>query len=127
MDVPSTRTPENTPGSVAEPVQAGTGAADAEEPAPVGPQTPTEALVAEVWCELLELDAVDVTEDFFVLGGHSMLAAQVVYQLADRTGIPLELEVFFDLGTVAEVAAELDRIRSLGPGLDESRIYEEEL
>jgi acyl carrier protein len=93
----------------------------------VGPRTPTEEMVAGVWCDLLELDAVDVTEDFFALGGHSMLAVQVVYQLEQRAGIPLALESFFDLGTVEEVAAELDRLRSLQPDADGSRIYEGEL
>ncbi|MFL6120665.1 phosphopantetheine-binding protein [Actinophytocola sp.] len=77
---------------------------------PVLPRTPTEAVVAQVWAELLELDVVDVTEDFFALGGHSMLAVRVVHQLAERTGTPLELEVFFDLATVEEVAGELDRL-----------------
>ena len=98
-----------------------------EEPDPVGPRTPTEALVAAVWCDLLEVATVDVTEDFFELGGHSMLAVQVVYQLADRTGIPLELESFFDLATVEEVAAELDRLRSLEHDPVEFGIYEGEL
>lgn len=69
----------------------------------------TEGLVAAVWCELLELDDVDVTENFFALGGHSMLAVQVVYELSERSGIELDLESFFDLGSVKEVAAELDR------------------
>ncbi|MET1072856.1 MAG: phosphopantetheine-binding protein, partial [Umezawaea sp.] len=36
-----------------------------------GPSTPTEEQVAEVWRELLGLDAVAVDEDFFELGGHS--------------------------------------------------------
>lgn len=76
----------------------------------VAPRTHTEALLAEIWAELLETDAVDVTEDFFALGGHSMLAVRVVHLIAERTGIPLELEVFFDLATVEDVAGELDRL-----------------
>ena len=90
------------------------------------PRTPTEELVAQVWRELLEVDTVDVTEDFFELGGHSMLAVQVVYQLSDRTGVELALEAFFDLGTVAEVAAELDRVRAGGPA-EPHEVYEGEL
>lgn len=92
-----------------------------------GARTPSEVLVAEVWCELLEVDEVGVTDNFFEVGGHSLLAAQVVYQLADRTGLPLELETFFDLATVQEVAAELDRMRLIGEGAEESAIFEEEL
>jgi acyl carrier protein len=93
---------------------------------PVGPRTPTEAVVADVWRELVEVDSVDVTEDFFALGGHSMLAVRVVHVLAERTGISLELESFFDLGTVEEVAAELDRIRA-AQDPDDAHVYEGEL
>ncbi|CRK56744.1 Non-ribosomal peptide synthetase [Alloactinosynnema sp. L-07] len=97
------------------------------KPELIEPRTPTEKLVAEVWCELLEVDAVDVTEDFFELGGHSLLAVQVVFQLSDRTGVELELEEFFDLGTIEEVAAQLDRTGAAGAGLDTTEVYEGEL
>jgi acyl carrier protein len=75
----------------------------------VRPWSPTETIVAEVWRELLQLDEVAVTDDFFAVGGHSMLAVQVLYQLSRRTGVELDLEAFFDLATVEEVAAEIDK------------------
>ena len=90
------------------------------------PSTPTEELVAQVWRELLELDTFDLDEDFFELGGHSMVAVQVVYELEQRTGIPLELASFFDLATVPEVAAELDRLRA-GQPVGASGVEEGEL
>ncbi|HVB41302.1 MAG TPA: phosphopantetheine-binding protein [Streptosporangiaceae bacterium] len=91
------------------------------------PRTPTESLIAEVWCELLGLDAVDVADGFFEVGGQSMIAVQVVYQIERRTGITLDLEALFDLETVAELAAELDRLRALGTAADASAIGEGEL
>jgi acyl carrier protein len=91
------------------------------------PRTPTEALVAEVWCELLGLDAVEVTDGFFEVGGQSMIAVQVVYQLERRTGIVIELESVFELETVTELAAELDRLRKLAADPEESAIEEGEL
>jgi acyl carrier protein len=94
---------------------------------PVLPRTPTEAMVAEVWADLMELDVVDVTEDFFALGGHSMLAVRVVHQLAERTGMPLELEVFFDLATVEEVAGELDRLTAARSHEHDDHVFEGEL
>lgn len=96
------------------------------EPA-MTPNTPTEATVAEVWRELLELDEFDLAEDFFELGGHSMIAVQVVYELEARTGIPLELAAFFDLATVPEVAAELDRLRTQQSAVAASAVEEGEL
>lgn len=85
----------------------------------------TEDQVAEVWRELLELDTVAVDEDFFALGGHSMLAVQVLYRLTELTGVELALEEFFELGTVAEVAAELDRLRDGAPA--QEPVFEGEL
>jgi acyl carrier protein len=75
----------------------------------------TRERVAAIWRELLELEAVAVDEDFFELGGHSMLAVQVLFRLAEETGVELELEEFFELGTVAEIADELDRRRAARP------------
>ena len=92
-----------------------------------GPSTPTEKLVAQVWCELLELEDFDLAEDFFELGGHSMIAVQVVYELEQRTGISLDLATFFDLATVPQVAAELDRQRAGLPALTASPTEEGEL
>ena len=74
--------------------------------------TTTEEQVAAIWRELLELDTVAHDEDFFELGGHSMLAVQILYRLTEETGVELELEKFFELGTVTEIAAELDRLRT---------------
>jgi acyl carrier protein len=108
-----------------------------EDRAPIAPSTPTEALVASVWCELLEVREVAVNDNFFEIGGHSLMATQAVFQLADRTGTFLELEAFFDLGTVAGIAAEIDRLRAvdgLSPvgatapaGSADLSVYEEEL
>lgn len=75
----------------------------------------TQDQVAEVWRELLDVDAVAVDQDFFELGGHSMLAVQVLYRLTEVTGVEMELEDFFELGTVEEVAAEVDRLRAGRP------------
>jgi acyl carrier protein len=77
--------------------------------------TTTEEQVAAIWRELLELETVAHDEDFFELGGHSMLAVQVLYRLTEETGVELALEDFFELGTVTEVAAALDRLRAEQP------------
>src|SRR4051812_37027090 len=89
-------------------------------------RTSTEEQVAAVWRELLQLDTVAFDEDFFELGGHSMLAVQVLYRLTELTGVELALEDFFELGTVAEVAAELDRLRVDGETAAEP-VFEGEL
>lgn len=102
-------------------------AGQAGEAEPGLPCTPTETLVAQVWCELLGLDAVAAADDFFEVGGHSLAAVQVIYEIESRTGISLDLDAFFDLSTVADVAAELDRLRSQGTAQPRTDVDEGEL
>jgi amino acid adenylation domain-containing protein len=87
--------------------------------------TTTEAAVMQVFEELLGRPPVRVDADFFDLGGHSMLAVRAVYQLIELTGVKLELDAFYDLRTVAAIAAELDRLRSAADA--EPAVYEGEL
>jgi amino acid adenylation domain-containing protein len=51
--------------------------------------TKTEAVIADVWCELLELDEVHPEDNFFDLGGHSLLAMQVANRLERAADIQL--------------------------------------
>jgi hypothetical protein len=75
------------------------------------------ALVASVWQEYLEVDEVTPDDDFFVLGGHSMLVARVLYRLRDLLNADLPLRALFDNTTVRGFAEEVER---RVPGLEES-------
>ncbi|PYJ76811.1 MAG: non-ribosomal peptide synthetase, partial [Verrucomicrobia bacterium] len=59
---------------------------------------------------LLELEHVDVDENFFSLGGHSLLGAQLVARLRDTFGIEMPLRVIFEAPSVAELSSEIDRL-----------------
>ncbi|MBB4906171.1 non-ribosomal peptide synthetase [Actinophytocola algeriensis] len=98
--------------AVAHVLRTGAAAPGAGVAAPGAVRTPTEQVVADVWCELLGRDSVDVEDNFFEIGGHSLLAVQVTHEISVRTGFPLELEALFELGTVAEIAAAVDRGRA---------------
>jgi acyl-CoA synthetase (AMP-forming)/AMP-acid ligase II len=71
--------------------------------------TDTETAVASVVAELLELDTVGMDENFFLLGGHSMLGAQLTVRLGDLFGADISLRYLFDHPTPAEIAAEVQR------------------
>lgn len=77
--------------------------------------TPTERHVIEVWSSLLDVNGIGPDDDFFEVGGHSMVAVQVLAELEERTGVNLDLESFFDLATVGAIAAELERRRADQP------------
>jgi acyl carrier protein len=68
-----------------------------------------EALVAIV-AELLGLETVGTDENFFTLGGHSLLGAQVIARVGDRFGVEMSLRTLFDQPTVAEMAQEVERL-----------------
>ena len=67
------------------------------------PRTPMERLIAEVWQGALGVEGVGLSDNFFDLGGHSLLSMQVIRELHKRTGVrltPREM-VFQSLGQLA--------------------------
>jgi amino acid adenylation domain-containing protein/non-ribosomal peptide synthase protein (TIGR01720 family) len=68
------------------------------------PVTPAERELARVWAEVLRLDRVGTRDNFFALGGDSILAIQVVSR-ARRIGLSLKPRQLFQYPTVAELAA----------------------
>ncbi|WP_433338059.1 non-ribosomal peptide synthetase [Spirillospora sp. CA-294931] len=82
-------------------------AGPAEDDSP--PVTEAELLVAQVWQEILGLDKVGAHQDFFALGGHSILATRVVTRLRRDLGVDLPLTLVFEHPTVASQAEILLR------------------
>jgi amino acid adenylation domain-containing protein len=70
----------------------------------VTPRTPVEGMVAEVWAEVLKLPAVGVGDNFFHLGGESLLATQVASRLRQTFGVDLAVRGLFENPTLAELA-----------------------
>ena len=69
--------------------------------APMGPR---ERTIAAVWSELLGVESVGSSSNFFEIGGHSLLAMEAVALLEERAGIRLEPRSLF-LMTLQELAA----------------------
>jgi len=80
------------------------------EDAYAAPRTEMEKTVAGILERLLKLEHVDVEENFFSLGGHSLLGAQLIARLRDTFGIEMPLRVVFEAPTVAELSAEIERL-----------------
>jgi acyl carrier protein len=74
------------------------------------PKTELEATLAAMICELLHLDTVSTDENFFVLGGHSLLGAQLLARARDRFGVEMALRSLFEHPTVSEMACEVERL-----------------
>ena len=81
------------------------------------PQGDTEVLVWRLWAEVLGTERFDALDNFFALGGHSLLLTQVASRLRDRHGIDLPLRTLFAAPTVADLAASIEAARQAGgPG-----------
>jgi len=76
---------------------------DSRESSYLAPRTPTETLLATIWQEVLGLPQVGVQDNFFSLGGDSILSIQIVSR-ANRAGIGLTVKQLFQHQTVAELA-----------------------
>jgi amino acid adenylation domain-containing protein len=71
------------------------------------PHGDLEIAVAAIIAELLKLESVGADEHFILLGGHSLMAAQLVVRLADRFGVEMQLRTVFEHPTVSEIAGEV--------------------
>jgi amino acid adenylation domain-containing protein len=67
----------------------------------VAPRSPVEEVIAGVWAEILGVDRVGAHDDFFAMGGHSLLAAQVMGRIAAALGVELPISAIFEAPTVA--------------------------
>ena len=90
-------------------------------PAPVfaatpfrAPQTQTEKIVAGVFAEVLGVERVGLDDDFFALGGDSLIATRVSARLQLALGREVPVRYLFDAPTVGDLAEYLDRHRG-GP------------
>ncbi|WP_447980425.1 SDR family NAD(P)-dependent oxidoreductase [Candidatus Nitrospira bockiana] len=105
----------------------GDGASAAQHPRPhlttayVAPRDAVEQAVAAIWERVLGLEQVGAHDDFFELGGESLVALQILNRVRDACGTELSLRQFFEKPTVAGLAAmirERDDRRADGPAPD---------
>jgi len=59
---------------------------------------------------LLDLDRVGVEDNFFLLGGHSLLGTQLIARVRDAFGVELSLRTLFDAPTVSKLSAQIEAL-----------------
>ena len=77
--------------------------------APQGANGDTQGLLREIWARALDTrDVIDVRDNFFDIGGHSLLVIQVLNELSERVDRPVKLTDLFRHTTIESLAAFLD-------------------
>jgi acyl-CoA synthetase (AMP-forming)/AMP-acid ligase II len=76
----------------------------ARPPTFVAPRTPVEKMLARLWADVLEVEQVGIHDDFFVLGGDSLLASVLLARVYGEMQTEIEVSCFVERPTVAEMA-----------------------
>jgi len=74
------------------------------------PASDTEVQLCKIWQELLAVQRVGRYDNFFQLGGHSLLSMQLISRLRDTFQIELPLRTLFESSTVVGLAEQIDNI-----------------
>ncbi len=73
------------------------------------PSTPIEEIVAGVFADVLGVDRIGADDDFFALGGNSLIATQVVARLGAALDAQVPVRTLFEASTVAELATRVEQ------------------
>ena len=80
----------------------------------VGPSNHVEEVLAGFWRQLLGVERVGVTDDFFALGGHSLIAVRLFRMIKTEFGLDLPISTLFEAPTIAQCAARIGPSAPLG-------------
>ena len=78
----------------------------------VAPRSKTERLLAELWQEIIGVERVSVHDNFFEMGGHSLLSMRLIARIAQETGLKVSPRAIL-LNTLEQTAAQMDESISL--------------
>jgi amino acid adenylation domain-containing protein len=86
-----------------------------------GPRTPTESVMTNIWKDLLGVNGIGTGDNFFTLGGHSLMALKLVFRIRDAFGVALTAKEIAACPTLAglsnavDQAARIDAAESIKP------------
>jgi len=86
------------------------------DPFHASPENPTEETIASVWRSILNLDRIGIDDNFFDLGGHSLLMTRVHLKLTEEFGRKIPVIEVFRYPTIRSLAQFLGRERAKSEG-----------
>ncbi len=78
-----------------------------DRPTYAAPQGAVETVLAELWADVLQVESVGREDNFFQLGGHSLLVTQLVFRVRDTLGVEMPLRLAFEAPTLAALGEAL--------------------
>jgi len=78
----------------------------------VAPRTSTEQKLAEIWCDVLGVDRVGITDSYEDLGVDSLLAASIFVEIEETFAISMVTTALLDAPTIEQVARKIDELVS---------------
>jgi amino acid adenylation domain-containing protein len=79
----------------------------------LAPRTPLEQQLAQIWAHVLRVERVGIHDNFFDLGGHSLLVMRVIAQLREVLQIELPLRLLFEVPNLADFARRIGTVCQL--------------
>jgi amino acid adenylation domain-containing protein len=74
------------------------------------PQSPVEIRIAGILADLLNVNRIGLDDNFFLLGGHSLLGAQLILRIRERFGVDLSMRHLFEAQTLAKLAQQVESL-----------------
>ncbi|MDB4955257.1 MAG: Malonyl CoA-acyl carrier protein transacylase [Myxococcales bacterium] len=80
----------------------------------VAPRSVLEKALAEIWCSVLDLEHIGIRDNFFALGGHSLVVVRLVARISRELAVELPLRSVFDFPTIAGQAERVQELARAG-------------
>lgn len=77
----------------------------------IAPQTPTELALAKIWSELLGVERIGIHDNFFALGGHSLMAVRMAFRIRDALKADVPVKWISEFPTIARLAPAVEKSR----------------
>ncbi len=74
------------------------------------PSTETEKMLASIFAELLKIESISAQDDFFALGGHSLLVMQLISRISASLGVKLPVGIVFQNARVETLSREVEAL-----------------
>ncbi|MFO1431951.1 MAG: amino acid adenylation domain-containing protein [Candidatus Competibacteraceae bacterium] len=74
------------------------------------PRNPTEETLAALWAQVLNLEKIGIHDDFFQLGGNSLIASRLLYRIHNAFQVEVPLSALFEATTIAKAAQLIEQL-----------------